>query len=163
MRPVCRAIVSLALVGVLALSALGEEKEIALSKLPKKVVNTLHKKYSGAKMESATKGTEDGETYYSVILKHKGETLEVSLTPDGEITEVAKEIAVKDLPKEVAEALDSKYPKATIKEVAEVTEVSEKNRLLYHVDLTTADKKDVKVRLDPKGKFFKDDKEEKKQ
>jgi len=49
----------------------------------------------------------------------------VSLTPEGKITTIEKEIAFKDLPKVVAATLETKYPKAKHKIVEEITHVKD--------------------------------------
>src|SRR5262249_14637027 len=60
--------------------------------------------------------------------------------------------------KEVAKALEDKYPKATIKLAEEVTEG---DKVTYEALIVTADKKTIEVVLDPKGKIVKE--EEKKE
>jgi hypothetical protein len=162
MRAGLRVVGLLAVLGLCALAARADEEDIPLAKLPKKVVAAIKKQYGDAKMVSATKGKEDGETYYSVILEQKDDTLEVTLTPAGEIIEVAREIDEEDLPEAVAAAVKKKYPKATIREAAEVTEVTEKDRKVYHVELETADSKAVELTVSPKGKIEKEVVKEKK-
>jgi hypothetical protein len=157
MRRLVQTLAALAVVGLLVLGAAADKEEnVPLSKVPPKVLDALKAKYPGATLVSATKGVEDKEVYYSITLKHKDEEYEVSLTPDGEITEVARDIDPKDLPRPVSEALTKKYPGATIKEAAEVHEPDEKGKLTYYVELTTAGKKTLEVTLDPKGAVVKE-------
>jgi hypothetical protein len=157
MRAAVQGVVALAVLAVLALGARGDcEEEIPLSKVPKKVMSAVKAKYPGADLRGAVKGIEDKEVYYTISLTYKKDELEVSLSPKGEISEVAKEIAVKDLPRAVSEAVLKKYPKATLTEAAEVREPDEKGKLSYHVELTTADKKTMEIELDPKGAILKE-------
>jgi len=67
------------------------------------------------------------------------------------------------LPKAVTEAVEKKYPKATLKEVMEVTEVKGKEEKLegYEINLVTADKKEVEVTIAPDGKVLEDSSEKK--
>ena len=81
----------------------------------------------------------------------------MTLTPEGEITEIARDIATKDLPRAVSEALEKKYPGAVIKEAAEVREPDEKGKLTYYVELTTAAKKTLAVTFEPKGEVVKEE------
>jgi hypothetical protein len=157
MRTLVWGSVALAVLGVATLGAwCDEEMEIPLSRVPQKVLAAVKAKYPGADLRSATRGVEDKEVYYSIVLKHKTEEYEVSLTPEGEITEVARTIAPKDLPRTVSEALEKKYPQATIQETAEVREPGAKGKLTYYVEITTAEKKKLEVTLDPRGEIVKE-------
>lgn len=128
-----------------------DEEKIALDKLPKAVLDAVKDKYPDAELVGAEKESEDGKTVYEVKIKNKGQKLEVTFKPDGTLTTVEKEIEVKALPKEVTDALDAKYPKATLEKAEEVTEG---DKVTYEVQLTTADKKSLEVELDPKGKVL---------
>jgi len=150
------AVQALAVAGVLVLAAgADEEKKIPLDQVPKKVLDAVKAKYPGATLRGATKGVEDKEVYYTIALKHKDDDYEVTLTPEGEITEVAREIDVKDLPAAVSAAVAKKFPGATIQEADEVREPGEKGKLTYYVELTTADKKRLEVTFDPGGQVVK--------
>ena len=164
MRTVFHGFAVTAILAVLVPGAMGGEEEIPLAKVPQKVISALKAKYPGAELRSATKGEEDREVCYSVVLEYKDDEYEVTLTPRGEITEVARDVDLKDLPRAVSEALQKKYPGAVIKEAAEVREPDEKGKLTYRAELTTAAKKTLAVTLDPKGEVLKEEevKEEKK-
>jgi hypothetical protein len=148
-------LVSLAFLFSAVLVAVGDEEKIPLAKLPKKVISAVKTKYPGAKLISATKEIEEGETYYNVSIKHKDEDLELTFTPRGKLVEIAREIDVEDLPKAVAEAIQKKYPKSTITEADEIIEVEEGNRKSYYVVVESAEKKMFEITLDPKGKILK--------
>jgi hypothetical protein len=151
----------LALVGLAAVWAdEGKEEKVALDKLPKAVTDAVKAKFEGAELVSASKEKEDGKELYEVAIKHKGHNIDVTLTPEGKIVSVEKEIDAKDLPKAVSEALDSKYAKATIKKTEEVTEGG---KVVYEVLLVTAEKKTLEVVFDPAGKVVKEEKKEKKE
>ena len=143
---------------LLASTAMAKEEEIPLDKLPKAVVDAVKAKFPGAELVKAEKETEDDKTVFEVALKHKKQKYEVSLTPDGKITEIEREIAVKDLPKAVTEALAKKYPHSKLEEAEEVT-VGDKITS-YEVELITSDKKELEVTVDPKGKILKEEAEE---
>lgn len=151
------------LAGMMARADDEKEEKVPLDKVPKAVLDAVKAKFKDAKLISAQKENENGKLLYEINLKVKGQTIEVSATPDGKIVSIEKTIAVKDLPKPVAEALEKKYPKATLKKAEEVTEGE---KVSYEVLLVTADKKTLEVVFDPKGKVLeeenKDKKEEKK-
>jgi uncharacterized membrane protein YkoI len=132
-----------------------DEEKISLDKLPNEVKDAVLKRFPKAELKGAEKETDKGKTYYEVALIHKEQKIEVTLTEKGEIVEIEKIIAAKDLPKAVKKALDDKYPKATFKTIEEVIKVTEgkEKTTKYGVVLVTADKKAVAVSLDPDGKI----------
>ena len=135
-------------------AAWAEEEKVPLDKLPKAVTVAVKAKFPDAELKSAEKEEEDGQTIFEVSLKSKGSDYDVSLTPEGQIIEIEKTIAAKDLPAAVVKGLDQKYPKATIK-LAE--EISKDNKTNYEVIIETADKKKLEVVLDPTGKILKEE------
>ncbi|HEY7154112.1 MAG TPA: PepSY domain-containing protein [Gemmataceae bacterium] len=134
-----------------------KEEKVSLDKVPKAALDAVKAKFKDAKLVSAQTEKEDGKLVYEINLQHKGQTIEVTVTPDGKIVSIEKTIAAKDLPKEVAKTIESKYPKATIEIAEEVTEGGKTN---YEVLLALADKKKVEVVLDPTGKILKEEKKE---
>jgi uncharacterized membrane protein YkoI len=147
------------LAGVSAQADEEKEEKVALDKVPKAVIDAVKAKFEDAELVSAQKEKEDGKLVYEINLKYKGHKIEVTVTPQGKIVSIEKTIAVKDLPKAVAEAVAAKYPKATIELAEEVTEGEKVN---YEVQLVTADKKKVEVVLDPAGKIVKEEKKDEK-
>ena len=156
-----RWIVSLAVCVLVSVPARADEEKVPLDKLPKAVSGAVEKMFPKAKVVSASKELADKKTVYEVTIKDGKQNVQVTVTPEGEITEVEKEIAAKDLPKEVTAVLDDKYAKATIKKAEEVTKGKE---LTYEVLLVTKDKKTLEIKFDPKGKVLnvEEKKEEKK-
>jgi hypothetical protein len=151
---------------VLALNATctwaGEEK-VPLDKLPRAVVEAVKKRFPKAELVEAVRETEDGKTEYEVTVKDGGTKIDVTLTPEGTITLLEKEIAARDLPKGVADAIEAKYPKATLKTIEEIVRVKDGKETLdyYEVLLTTADKKTLEVEITPAGQIKKtEDKKE---
>jgi uncharacterized membrane protein YkoI len=147
-------IAALAVVVLVVPAFRAEEKEekVPLDKLPKAVVEAVKAKFEGAKLVSAEKEKEDGKTVYEVNIKHKGHTIEVTVTPEGKIVSVEKTIEAKDLPEAVAAALKKKYPKATIKKIEEL---SKDDKVTGYEVLLTSGKKTVEVVFDPSGKVTK--------
>lgn len=149
-------IVALAVVVLVAPAIRAEdekEEKIPLNKLPKAVVEAVKAKFAGATLVSAEKEKEDGKTVYEVNIKHKGHTIEVTVTPEGKIVSVEKTIKANELPEAVATALKKKYPRATIKVIEELSKGDKVTG--YEVLLVTAGKKTVEVVFDPSGKITK--------
>jgi hypothetical protein len=158
----------LAGVALLALTAAcaraDEEEKVPLDKLPKAVVDAVKAKFPKAKLVGAEKEKEDGKEVYEVAIKDGDSNIEVTVTPEGKITTVEKEITLKDVPKAVSDAFEAKYPKATVKKVEEISKDDKITE--YEFLIVTADTKKLEVSFDPKGKFLeeeKKDKEEKKE
>jgi uncharacterized membrane protein YkoI len=142
-----------------AASAAADEEKVPLDKLPKAVVDAVKARFPDAKLVGAEKETENGKTVFEVAIKNKDQNIEVTLTPEGEIVEIEKEISAKDLPEKVTKALQAKYPKATYKTIEEVIKVDKKKEKLayYEVLLVTADKKKFEVSVEPDGKIVKEE------
>jgi hypothetical protein len=72
------------------------------------------------------------------------------------LLEVEKEIALKDLPAVITNAVAAGHPKATIKEVMEVNKVHDKKETPdhYEVNIVAADGKKTEILLSLDGKPF---------
>jgi len=128
------------------------EEKVDLEKVPKVVLESVKKKFPDAKLVGASTEKDGDKLVYEIEIKVKDKTIDVTLTPDGKIVLVEKEIDPKDVPKAVAEALEKKYPKATIKLVEEVSKDDKIEK--YEYQIVTADKKMLEVSFDPAGKFL---------
>jgi uncharacterized membrane protein YkoI len=127
------------------------EKKVDLSKVPKKVVSAVKKKYPEATIRGASTETDKGKKVYEIAITNKGQKIDVSLTPAGKILSVEAEVKMKDVPKAVAKAMRSKYPKAKVKLIEEV---SKGKTRYYEFQLTTAEGQAVEASFDPSGKYL---------
>lgn len=141
------------LVAALSVAAGGEK--VPLDKVPKAVLEAVRARFPGAELAGAEKEVEGGKTLFEVNLKHKGQAMDVTLTEAGQIVEIEKEIAARDMPKAVAAALEARYPKATYRIVEEIFKVANKEEKLVYFEilLVTADKKTLEVQVAPDGKI----------
>jgi len=170
MRTMLRTVAAVVTVALVVAGGRADEEKVPLDKLPIPVSEAVKKRFPKAELVEAAKETsKDGDkekVEYEVTVKDGGTKIDVMLTPDGKITLIEKEIAAKDLPKAVTEALDAKYPKATLKVVEEVIKVTDGKEALdfYEVLLVTAEKKTFEVKLTAEGKITETEekKEEKK-
>ena len=133
-----------------------DEQKIPLDKLPKAVSDAVKAKFPKAKLVEAASEVEDGKTIYEVTIKDSGHAIDVSLTPEGKVVTVEKEIDSKDLPKVIADALESRYPKARIKKAEQISDGADKTTA-YEMLITTQDKKKLEVKFDPAGKFLEEE------
>lgn len=153
MQKVLRLITSATLFALLTPAARAEDEKVEIDKLPPKVVATLKAKFPGAMITTATKATENGEVIYDIEMKKDGRKHEMDLKEDGTIVNFENEIAVKDLPAAVTNAVKAKYPGCTIKEAMEVMVIKDKKDVVeeYEVLIDTADKKEVELAVSPDG------------
>ena len=126
-----------------------EETKVALDKLPKAVVEAVKKMFPKAEMLEASSEKEHGEMHYEVEIKDNGQKIDVTVEEDGEIESLERELAIKDLPKAIVEAIAAKYPHSTLKSAETVSEIEDgKEELeLYEVQIETADKKEMEVKI----------------
>jgi uncharacterized membrane protein YkoI len=128
---------------VLANSGRADEEKVRPKNVPKVVAAAVKKRFPGADVADAGKETEDGKAVFEVAAKDKGQKVDVSLTLDGEITEIEKTIAEKELPAQTATTLKARYPGAKYQAVEEIIHVKGGKETLdyYEVLLTAADNK----------------------
>jgi hypothetical protein len=134
------------------------EEAVPQDKIPKVVMDALLAKFPEAKIAKCTKAKEGEDVVYDIEFTQKGRKCEADITEKGAYINYEKAIAAKDLPKAARDAIEKRYPKATLKEIMEETEVQGKAEKLaaYEVVLVTADKKEVEVKVSPDGKILED-------
>jgi hypothetical protein len=140
---------------ILAAPVRADEEKVPLDKVPKAVLDAAKKRFPKGEVKEASKEVADGKTTYEVSMKENGKNIDISLTPEGSITLIEKEVAFKDLPKAVAATLNKKYPKAAYDIIEAVITVADGKETLdyYEAHLTTADKKKIEAEVLPDGKF----------
>lgn len=123
--------------------------------MPKAVAEAVKKRFPKAELVEAAKETTGDKVEFEVSIKDGKSKIDLMLTPDGKIIVIEKQIATKDLPRAVTDALAAKYPKATFTTVEEVTKVTEGKEALdfYEVLLMTAEKKTFEVKVTAEGKI----------
>ena len=112
-------------IGIWEVQAL--EEVVPEDKIPKAVMDALLAKFPKAKIDKCTKATEGGTVVYDIEFKQEGRKCEADIKEDGTYINYEQAIEAKDLPKAVKEAIDKKFPKATLKEIMEETEVKGKD------------------------------------
>ena len=159
-----RAILTMALGALVAFSAWADDEEkVALDKLSKAVVDAVKARFPKAELVSATKETEDKKTTYEVTIKDGKTTIDVDVTAEGVITGMEKEIAVVDLPKEVAATVTKEHPKSKAVKAEEVIQVKDgKEKLAYYEVTVEEGDKRIEVEVLPDGKLKPAEKKEEK-
>jgi Putative beta-lactamase-inhibitor-like, PepSY-like len=162
-RTMTRSVVLVAVIAVFAFFGTevvrAQEEAVPPDKIPKAVMDALLSKFARPKIDKCTRAKEGGAIVYDIEFRQRtGRKGEADIREDGTYVNYEKEIDATDLPKAVRAAVEKKYPKSTLKEIMEETEVSGKDekRSAYEVILATADKKEVEVRVSPDGKILED-------
>jgi hypothetical protein len=133
-------------------------EKVKVDQLPKGVLDAVKTKFPDSKLTEASRETEGGETFYELSLTYKDHRYGVECTPQGDFRKIEKQLAAKELPKKVAKVLEDRYPRARLHEILEVTM---KDKIEYYeAALVTAEKSEVEVQIDPKGKILKEDKKD---
>jgi hypothetical protein len=138
---------------------LADEEKVPPDELPRAVSEAVKKKFPRAKVVSVydvySRFMGETKTLHGVQIKDGESKADLTVTPEGEILRVKKEITTKNLPRDVKTALDDKYPKATINKVAEITSGKGLKHLAYHVQLVNKGiRGEVSIMFDPKGKVL---------
>ena len=132
----------------------GEEK-IPLNKLPKAVSKAVQTRFPDAKLVGAEKEKEKGKTVFEVAIEDKGQKIEVTLTPEGKIVEIEKQIKAADLPAAVKDALQGKYKNPKYQMIEEVIKIKGgQERLAYYEVLLTTDNRRLEVSVAADGKIL---------
>lgn len=138
--------------------AQAQEEPVPQDKIPRVVMDALLARFPKATIDKSTKAKEGDDVVYDLEFTQEGRKGEADITEKGAYINYERAIAAKDLPKAVRDAVEKRYPKATLKEIMEETEVKERNERLaaYEIVLVTADKKEVEVKVSPEGMILED-------
>ncbi|MGB2805298.1 MAG: PepSY-like domain-containing protein [Candidatus Zixiibacteriota bacterium] len=138
------------------------EADLELNEIPKVVMDALKARFPDAEIHEWTKEKEGDIVVYDIEFKQQDRKFEADIKEDGAIHNWEKEIPAEDLPEAAMKAVETKYPKATIQEIMEITAVNDGKEALegYEVVLETADQKEVEVTVAPDGGILEDSGEE---
>lgn len=135
-----------------------QEKNAAVdvSEIPKIVLDALKGRFPKAEIRKWTQEKEENRVVYDIEFTQDGRKCEADIQENGSYINFEKAIAEKDLPEAVRKGIDTRFPKSTLKEIMEETEVSGADEKLsaYEVVVETAEKKSVELRLAPDGKIL---------
>jgi hypothetical protein len=140
-----------------------KKDKLDLDKIPKKVMDTLKAKFPKAEIQMWTMEKEGDKVMYDIEFKQGTQKFEADIFEDGTIHNWEKEIAAKDLPDAVRKTLDKRYPKATLKEIMQITAVVDKKEMreCYEIVVEAAYNKEQEITISPDGKVLEDTGEKK--
>lgn len=138
-------------------------EDLKLDKIPEVVMDSLMAKFPEAEIHKWTKEKEGDIVVYDIEFEQVGRKFETDIKEDGTIHNWEKAIQAKDLPEPVKKSVEEKYPKATIREIMEITAVKDGKDALegYEIILQTAEMKEIEVMVAPDGIILEDSGEEK--
>src|SRR4029450_2530166 len=145
-RPGSIVVLTALLVGS-TLASRAEAQTADLERIPKVVRDALAAKFPDAKIAKWTKETERGATIYDIEFTQGTRKAEADIAEDGRIQNFEREFDAKGLPRAVTRAVEQKYPKSTMREVMEITEMKGGKPVHggFEIVLSTADRKEVEV------------------
>ena len=150
---------------LIAADAGAQDKVKDLDQIPKAVMKALKSKFPNPEITKWTKAKEGDDIVYDIEFKQKGRKCEADIKENGDYINYEKEVAAKDLPAAVKKTVETRYPKAKLLEIMEITAVKGKQEKLegYEVVLTTAAGKEAEITVAPDGKVLEDSGEAKKE
>jgi uncharacterized membrane protein YkoI len=147
-----RSVLIATLLGFLSAMAAAQEKKISAKEMPAPVIAAFKTAYPGASIRGYSREKENGRTYYEIESREGQVSRDVLYNPDGTVAEIEETIDPNDLPAEVRQAVQSRYPKGVIAK-AEKTVAGDK--VSYEVRIRQGIKR-VTIELDPNGQLLHD-------
>jgi RNA polymerase sigma factor (sigma-70 family) len=134
----------------------GSGRKVLAGQAPDPVLDAVLARFPDAELLNA----KQEESVYDVAIKFHGRNIDVTVTPEGAITRIEREIIPGDVPAAVTLVLEKKYPRARPKKFEEVFRVEGAAETLefYEVSLTTARRRTITVGVAPDGTIIKEEK-----
>lgn len=132
--------------------------DLALDKIPEPVMEGFKTKFPQAEIQKWTQEKEGDIVIYDFEFTQMGHRFEADVKEDGSIYNWEKAIMAADLPELVTKAVMEKYPGASMKEIMQITAVTEGQDELegYEVVLETGEMMSVEVMVTPDGQIIED-------
>jgi uncharacterized membrane protein YkoI len=152
------AVVALALAGCNAMNHKDKSEggdhaqKVAKADLPPQVASAVNSRFPDATIRSAEKETENGKVLYDIELTHNGKHYEMDVEENGTVAETETAIDASALPAPVSQAVQAKYPGATVKEVMEKRKGSQQAVSEYEIVVKPASGKSKELTVAPDGK-----------
>lgn len=134
----------------------GRGESVPLHMVPRPALDAVERRFKNARIASADRERDSRGVVYEVAIRDAGKNVDVTVTAEGVIVLIKREVAASDLPEPVVKALGEAYPQATYHALESVTTVQGRQETLayYEVDLVTARRTLVEVRVSPDGKIL---------
>ena len=126
-----------------------QEAKIEKKDVPAVVLAAFAKAFPKAAVKGYAREVEKGQTMYEVECVEGKTHRDVTYAPDGKLLLVEEEVEMREVPEAVRQALEKKFPKATVN-IAE--KIMDGKSVAYEFHLTTPEGKEAEVKFDAQGK-----------
>jgi len=145
-----RTVLIAAVVSLVSLTALAQEKKITAKQVPAAVISAFKNSYPNATIRGYAQEKEHGKTFYEIESNEGTTRRDILYNPDGTVAETEESIPPTDLPANAQQAIHQKYPKAVIS-LAEKTTAGDK--ITYEVAARQG-KRRISMEFDANGKVL---------
>jgi hypothetical protein len=131
-----------------------------VTQIPSSVLGSLRSKFAQPQIQMWTKSKVGNLFLYDIEFTEHGEQREARIRQDGIIEDWEKEIAYNNLTAAVQKAIEQKYPNYRFEEIMQrmIVKNGKDEPDIYLIVLSTADKKDIEVRVSLNGTIIDDPK-----
>lgn len=125
------------------------EKQIKKSDMPAAVQKTADAQSAGATIRGYSRDTENGKVEYEVELIVNGHTKDVTMDPQGHVTEMEEQVALDSLPSNAREGLKKSAGPGRITKVESLTKHG--GIVAYEAQVTSANGRHSEIQVGPDG------------
>jgi Putative beta-lactamase-inhibitor-like, PepSY-like len=131
---------------------LGQERKINPAEVPPAVTRASLKYFPQGHLSNWSKEIGDGETTYEASVIDRSGRRDAVFSEDGSLVAIEQIIPIADLPKEVKNAVESKYPAAVLHKAEKIFRNGD---VQYEVELAKAGRKEILFNIH--GKILKEE------
>lgn len=121
--------------------------------LPRPVRQAIQERFPGGRVIQSKQRMRGGKSVYSLALMQGRRRADLTVTGDGQVTRVARDIAFEELPRAAADALAATYPNAVYRAIEEVSRIKagEEPAATYEALLVNAKHREIEVLVTADG------------
>jgi hypothetical protein len=132
--------------------------DLHLGEIPQVVMDGLTARFPEAEIHKWTRGQEDDIIVYDIEFTQSGQNLEADIEEDGSIDNWERAMARESLPEAVTKTVEAKYPGSSMKEIMEITTVTDGMETPegYEITLEGTGAGQVEITVAPDGTILED-------
>jgi hypothetical protein len=133
-------------------------EDLHLGEIPQVVMDGLLAKFPGAEIRKWTKEQESDIVVYDIEFTQNSHNLEADIKEDGTIHNWERAIGMEGLPEAVMKTVEAKYPGSSVREIMEITTVTDGTDSLegYEMTLEGAGMGQIEITVAPDGAILDD-------
>lgn len=144
-------LLSIFLLGLFISCAISKEETIPIKKLPEAVLNAFNGSFPNAKIKTASKEEKDGQVVYEIESIDGKQNRDLLYAADGTVLENEEEIKFDELPEQIRQTIEEKYPNA---EIEKCEKISKGSVIEFEIGLEIGET-EHEILLDSKGNVIK--------